>query len=119
MTHAPLQAYVEQLLALNEKRARLLQLAQEVSALEKLARLKRERPLDEQITTFMRSLPLAQRVRPWSMADLLPHLSGKFRALPHAKEVGQALRRLGWIRERRYRDGYDGARVWIPPATQL
>jgi len=100
---------------LNEVLIRQRRLQQEVADLEKLAQLKRARPLDDQITAFMQSLPPARRDRDWSMADLLPHLTGKYRAHPHAKEVGQALRRLGWSRERRYRNDFDGARVWTPP----
>ena len=113
------QMYIASLRAHTHAQARLRQLAQEVADLERLAQLKRQRPLDDQITTFMRSLPPAQRDRAWSMGDLLPHLTGKYRATPHAKEVGQALRRLGWSRKRLYAGGYDGARYWFPASPQF
>ena len=119
MTPDPAKTYIADLATHNKDHARLRRLAQEVADLEKLAQLKRQRPLDDQITIFMRSLPPAQRGRPWSMGDLLPHLTGKYRASPHAKEVGQALRRLGWYRKRLYAGGYDGARYWLPPSPLL
>ena len=119
VTPDTVKTYIAALATHNKDHAHLRQLAQEVAALEKLAQLKRQRPLDDQITTFMRSLPPAQRDRAWSMGDLLPHLTGKYRATPHAKEVGLALRRLGWSRKRLYAGGYDGARYWFPASPQL
>jgi hypothetical protein len=84
-----------------------------------LARLsaspKAVKSLDDQIVELMRTLPPQLRDRPWSMAELVQRLTGKYRDRPHAQNVGEALRRLGWRRERRYADGYDGRRVWFPP----
>jgi hypothetical protein len=109
------KVYVTRILAENEERARLQRLQQEVADLERLAQLRRARPIHEQITLFMKTLSPAQRDQCWSMSNLLPHLTGKYRKQPHAKEVGQALRRLGWCRKRLYAGGYDGARMWCPP----
>ena len=114
MTTNPIRTYVNNLLAQDHERVRLRQIQQETADQIKLAQLRRARPLDEQIDQLMRELPPAQRDRCWSMSELLPRLSGKYRDRPHAKEVGQALRRLGWHRERRYGHGFDGARVWLP-----
>jgi hypothetical protein len=72
------------------------------------------KPLDDQITELMRTLPPALRNRPWSMAELTQRLAGKYRDRPHAQQVGQALRRLNWRRERRWQKGYDGVRLWVP-----
>ncbi len=116
MTTDSIRAYVSDLLAQDHERVRLLQMAQEIADQKKLTQLRRARPLDEQIEQLMRELPPAQRDRCWSMSELLPRLSGKYRDRPHSKEVGQALRRLGWHRERRYSQGYDGARVWVLPS---
>lgn len=74
------------------------------------------KPLEDQIVELMRTLPPQLRDRPWSMAELVTRLTGKYRDRPHTQCVGEALRRLGWRRERRYADGYDGRRVWFPPA---
>jgi hypothetical protein len=74
------------------------------------------KPLQQQITELMRSLPPQQRDRAWSMAELVQRLEGKYRARPHSQEVGQALQKLGWLKERRWARGWDGARVWLPVA---
>ena len=70
--------------------------------------------LDDQITELMRTLPPQMRNRPWSMQELVQRLTGKYRDRPHGQQIGSALRRLGWLRERRYGPGYDGVRVWLP-----
>jgi transposase len=75
---------------------------------------KRVKPLDQQITELMNTLPAQLRNRPWSMAELVQRLTGKYRARPHPQQVGDALRRLGWKRERRWGKGFDGVRVWVP-----
>jgi hypothetical protein len=72
-------------------------------------------PLDQQITELMRSLPPHMRDRPWSMSELVQRLQGKFRQRPHGQQVGEALLRYGWTKERRYAAGWDGRRVWLPP----
>ncbi len=74
------------------------------------------KPLQQQITELMLSMPPQQRDRAWSMAELVQRLGGKYRARPHAQEVGQALQQLGWLKERRWARGWDGARVWLPVA---
>ncbi len=74
---------------------------------------KQFKPLDQQIIELMRSLPPQLRDRPWSMAELVQRLHGKFRDRPHGQQVGQALLKLGWRKERRWERGWDGARVWV------
>lgn len=73
------------------------------------------KPLNEQIAELMISLPPQILNRPWSMAELVLRLNGKYRDRPHAQHVGNALRKLGWKRDRYWSKGYDGVRVWIPP----
>ena len=73
------------------------------------------KPLADQITELMATLPPAQRDRPWSMDDLVTRLSGRYRARPHAKHVGEALRRLGWRRTRDWTAEGEGRRVWSRP----
>jgi hypothetical protein len=70
-------------------------------------------PLDAQILDLMRALPPQVRQRPWSMAELVQRLAGKYRERPHAQQVGDALRRLGWRRVRLWKGGADGLRVWV------
>ena len=70
------------------------------------------KPLDQQIEELMRSLPPAQRDRPWSMDELVLRLQGRYRPHPHPKDVGTALRRLGWQRVRDWSAVGCGMRVW-------
>jgi hypothetical protein len=71
------------------------------------------KPLTEQIEALMRTLPPAQRERPWSMEDLVGRLQGRFRARPHAANVGEALRALGWTRVRDWTNEGGGRRLWL------
>ena len=69
-------------------------------------------PLTDQIEALMRSLSPAQRNRPWSMDELVARLKGRYSARPHAMNVGQALRAMGWVSKRDWtRDGA-GRRYW-------
>ena len=68
--------------------------------------------LTEQIEALMRSLPTVQRNRPWTMAELLTRLHGKYNACPCAGQIGTALRRLGWTRIRDWSHSGDGKRFW-------
>jgi hypothetical protein len=117
--NTPAQTYSEKLRAEYEEQKRLRKIQQEAEAYAKLAQaleqIKRTKPLEDQITGLMRTLPPELRNRPWSMAELVNQLTGKYRDRPHPQQVGQALRRLGWQRERRWENGYDGVRVWLPP----
>jgi hypothetical protein len=70
-------------------------------------------PLTEQIESLMRSLPPVQRDRPWSMDELVARLQGRYSARPHAMNVGQALRALGWVSSRDWSvHGGCGRRIW-------
>jgi hypothetical protein len=71
--------------------------------------------LDQQIVELMRSLPPTLRDRPWSIQDLVNRLEGRYRQRPHAQGVGQALRRLGWVRIRPGDLNGGERRMWIPP----
>jgi len=71
-------------------------------------------PLTEQIKALIRSLPPAQRDRPWSMEDLRLRLKGKFGDHPHPMHIGVALRTLGWVQKRDWsKASGDGRRMWV------
>ncbi len=76
------------------------------------------KPLDVQIVELMRTLPPQLRDRPWSMAELVQRLTGKYRARPSAQHVGTALSRLRWRRDRLWSAGAMGQRVWWPPPNE-
>jgi transposase len=73
------------------------------------------KPLTEQIIELMKSTPPQLLNRPWSMAELVARLDGKYQDRPHAQNVGQALRIIGWNYRRYWTKGFNGARLWTPP----
>jgi hypothetical protein len=111
------RSYIERLRTEAEEQNRIRAKEREAVAATKLSKsilkIKRTRPLDQQITELMRSLPPVSRDRPWSMSELVQSLDGKYRDRPHGKHVGDALRRLGWTRVRLWSNGADGQRVWV------
>ena len=70
-------------------------------------------PLTDQIEALMRSLSPAQRNRPWSMDELVARLQGRYSDRPHAMNVGQALRAMGWVTRRDWSVQGAGRRVWL------
>ena len=77
---------------------------------------KQVKPLDQQVVELMRCLPAQMLCRPWSMAELVQRLEGKYRQRPHGQQVGEALLRCGWSKERRWSEGWNGRRVWLAPS---
>jgi hypothetical protein len=111
--HAAVQAAEDEARRLLRKAVETKQLQLQLASLSTSP--KTGKPLDVQIVELMRTLPPSLRERPWSMAELVARLSGKYRDRPHAQNVSAALLRLSWRRERRYSSGFGGLRVWIPP----
>lgn len=74
--------------------------------------------LDVQIQRLLATMTPAQRQRPFSMAELLPRLSGKYKGLPHPMLVGAALRRLNFRSVRDWSVAGRGARVWVREAVK-
>lgn len=117
-----LRIWSEQVKSKSEESRRLHKLERETKAVSQLNKqrdlARRTKPLTEQITELMASLPPAVRDRPWSSAELVNRLVGKYRDRPHAQHVGDALRRLGWNRVRLY-GKFDGVRLWVPPGVSI
>lgn len=111
-----MSAYIAQLRLEVEEQNRIQQLKADAEAIKHRQHERRTKPLTEQIEELIRTIPPSMRDRPWSMRDLVSRLQGKFCERPHTQHVGIALRQLGWRRERRWAEGFDGARVWVPPA---
>lgn len=110
-----MSAYIAQLRRDVEEQNRIQQLQTEAKTVKLRQQEKRVKPLAEQIENLMRTIPQQLRDRPWSMAELVSRLQGKYRDRPHTQHVGIALRQLQWKRLRLYSKGYDGARLWVPP----
>jgi hypothetical protein len=111
-----MSAYIAQLRRDVEEQNRIHQLKAEAETIKLRQQERRAKPLTEQIEELMRTLPPQLRDRPWPMVELVNRLQGKYRDRPHPQHVGIALRQLSWNRERRWGQGYDGVRVWTPPA---
>lgn len=75
-------------------------------------RLGNLKPLTEQITELMLSLPPAQLNRPWSIVDLQGRLQGRYKDRPSLGSIGDALRALDWTRRRDWTKNGGGRRVW-------
>lgn len=73
------------------------------------------KPLTNQISDFIKTLPPSLINKPWTMAELVARLDGKYRAKPHPQKVAEALRILGWKRLRCWKKGYNGVRLWFLP----
>ena len=69
-------------------------------------------PLEQQITELMRGLPPRELNRPWLMEEFIARLDGRFKTNPHAMRVGEALRKLGWVRRRDWSQAGGGRRYW-------
>ena len=106
-----MKAYIDQLKA-NSAEANRQSAVAKAKQQKGDSRVLCDKPLTDQITDLMLSLPPAQRDRPWSMDDLVARLRGRYSARPHAMHVGAALRALGWVSTRNWtRDG-GGRRIW-------
>lgn len=98
---------------INQLKARSEKLLLKEKCEKKLTR--EVKPLTNQISDFVKTLPSSLINKPWTMAELVARLDGKYRAKPHPQKVAEALRILGWARVRCWQKGYDGVRVWVPP----
>ena len=110
---AYLKSYIAELKALTEADNRRRTAEAAASRKHLRSALGNLTPLTEQIEDLMASLPQAQRERDWAMADLVGRLQGRYRDRPHAANVGQALRALGWVQQRDWSAAGGGRRVWL------
>jgi hypothetical protein len=103
--------YIQQLNAAVEKnRAKRAEekLAATQAACERLT------PLESRLGRLLRTIPLDVQRQGLSLATLQASLRGRSRGNCHPGELGEALRKMGFTRERRWRDG-DGFRaLWYP-----
>jgi len=118
-----IKSWFEQIKKDADESRRLRNLEREADAVKQLNKqrdhARRTKPITEQITELMASLPPSLRDRPWCMVELTARLQGKYRNHPHGQHVGQALKQLGWCRARLYGEGFGGVRVWVPPDLDI
>ena len=117
MTTAYIKKHIGELCANSEEQSRLIQLKLEAELVKPAQRIIRKKPLADQITELVQSTPPKLLNRPWSMAELVARLEGKYRNRPHGQNVGDALRRAGWKSIRHWGKEWQGRRLWMPPGS--
>lgn len=79
-------------------------------------------PMEERLTKLLAELPADERNAPRPISFFRQGLKSKYPSRGEGRasvaEIGPALRRLGWRRERQWRNPESGFNtVWVPPTT--
>lgn len=75
-------------------------------------------PIDVRLARTLDSIPAEVRQQGISLPSLVPLLKGRYRERPRAGDIGDALRRMGWTRTRKWRCEAEGFRaLWYPPTN--
>jgi hypothetical protein len=104
-------AYIKQLQAAIE-RDRAKREEKERAALK--ASRERFTPLLERLSRLLTTIPIDIQREGLSLASLQASLRGRWRGKCHPGELGTALRKLGFKRERRWQDGSGFSALWYP-----
>jgi hypothetical protein len=80
------------------------------------AQAARERltPLEDRLARLLTTIPIEVQREGLSLASLQASLRGRWRGNVHPGELGTALRKLGFSRERRWRGGAGFSALWFP-----
>jgi hypothetical protein len=71
---------------------------------------------DVRIAKFITTVPESVQRDGLPMALFIANLKGKYKGQANAPDVGKALRSMGWIRTRQWRNESDGfSALWLPP----
>jgi hypothetical protein len=70
-------------------------------------------PLEERLARLLATVPLDLQREGLSLSSLQGSLRGRWRGNCHPGELGMALRKLGFKRERRWHDGAGFHAVWF------
>ena len=114
-----MSAYVQQLQQ-HADRDHAAQAAAAEASREIAARTARERltPLEDRLAKLLATIPAEVQREGLSLPALIPALRGRWRAHADAGQLGTALRKLGWRRERKWRGQNLGfSALWRPPGT--
>lgn len=87
------------------------QRAEKQLAATKAAR-ERLTPLEERLARLLATIPIELQREGLSLSSLQASLRGRWRGNCHPGELGTALRKLGFKRERRWHDGSGFQAVW-------
>jgi hypothetical protein len=69
-------------------------------------------PLEDRLSRLLATIPLSIQREGVSLPTLQASLRGRWRGNVHPGELGTALRKLGFARERRWRDGAGFQALW-------
>ena len=87
-----------------ENRAKHQAEREEKARAEAKAARERLTPLDERLTRLLATIPVEVQREGLSLSSLQASLRGRWRGNCHPGELGAALRRLGFVRRRNWRD---------------
>lgn len=71
-------------------------------------------PLEERLSRLLATIPIEIQREGLSLSSLQSSLRGRWRGNCHCGELGIALRKLGFKRERRWNDGAAFCALWYP-----
>jgi hypothetical protein len=71
-------------------------------------------PLEERLARLLATIPIEVQREGHSLASLQASLRGRWRGLCHPGELGTALRKLGFTRERRWHVSTGFRALWYP-----
>ncbi len=71
-------------------------------------------PLEEWLARLLATIPIEIQCEGLSLASLQASLRGRWRGNCHPGELGSALRKLGFTRERRWHDDGGFCALWYP-----
>jgi hypothetical protein len=72
-------------------------------------------PLEERLSRLLATIPIQIQLEGLSLASLQASLRGRWRGNCHPGELGMALRKLGFKRERRWHGATGFQAVWRKP----
>jgi hypothetical protein len=108
-----LPAYIQQLNAdmeRNQERAAKERAERERAATQ--AARERLTPLEERVSRLLATIPIEVQREGLSLSSLQTSLRGRWRGNCHPGELGAALRKLGFKRERRWHDDGGFKAIW-------
>lgn len=71
-------------------------------------------PIEERLSRLLATIPSEIQLEGLSLASLQASLRGRWRGNCHPGELGTALRKLGFKRERRWHDATGFCALWYP-----
>lgn len=108
-----LEAIVKAEQAQRDQRRRETALAEAAAAREKLI------PLDTRLAKLLTTIPPEVQAEGLSLEALRRSLKGVGGRGAHCASLGDCLRRAGYVRERRWRQGAEGfGALWYPPSSR-